>query len=168
LRRIVHAFVALVMSLVPHVAVAQVESLPRADLTWSMQTLDGSPVTLASFAGRVIIVNSWATWCEPCVAELQSFARLRSAIPDTGLVFVMVAPQAREPVASFVRRRSVTLPVYLERTPAPAVYRFEAVPTTWIIDRAGRIAFRHPGARRWDTPEIRRSVVALLAEAPTH
>lgn len=138
------------------------DTLARADLSWSMLSLSGARVTLEAFRGRVVIVNSWATWCEPCVAELRSLTALRAAVPDSALVFVLVAPQRRSPVQSFVRRRGLTLPVYLETTPAPAVYRFEAVPTTWIIDRDGRIVMRHRGAMRWDTPAIQQFVQTLL------
>lgn len=139
---------------------------PMADLGWTLLTLDGERRALSSFRGQVLIVNSWATWCEPCVAELRSMQALRDAVTDTALQFVLVAAQRREPVAAFVRRRALRLPVYLEATPAPAVYRFEAVPTTWIIDRAGRIALRHRGARRWDTPAMHDFVRQLLARAP--
>ena len=140
------------------------DEFPRADLRWSVFTLSGEQHTLEAFRGRVVLINSWATWCEPCVAELQSLSTLRAQVPDSALVFALVAAQRREPVTDFVRRRRLTLPVYLEATPAPAVYRFDAVPTTWIFDRAGRIVFRRRGAMRWDTPAVRALVIRLLAE----
>ncbi len=140
---------------------------PLADLRWTLQALDGRSHTLERYRGRVLVVNAWATWCEPCVAELASFAALRDAVRDTALVFAMIASQRREPVAAFVRRRRLVLPVFLESSPAPPVYAFDAVPTTWIIDKAGRIAFRHRGAMRWDTEAVRTLVVTLLsAPAP--
>jgi thiol-disulfide isomerase/thioredoxin len=140
----------------------------RADLSWAMLTLGGERITLERFRGRVLIVNSFATWCEPCVAELASLQALHATMNDTALVVAVVAPQSRAPVAGFVRRRKVTIPVYLEATPAPAVYRFEAVPTTWVIARDGRIAIRQRGAIRWDTPAVRRRIEALLAEPVAH
>jgi thiol-disulfide isomerase/thioredoxin len=138
------------------------DTLAYADLSWSMMSLAGERITLEAFRGRVIIVNSWATWCEPCVAELRSMTALRAAVPDSALVFVLVAPQQRPAVQSFVRRRGLRLPVYLETSRAPAVYHFEAVPTTWIIDRAGRIVERHRGATDWNTPAVRARLLALL------
>lgn len=153
-------------SLTAQVPARTPDGAPRADLSWRVETLDGATRTLDAFRGRVIVVNTWATWCEPCVAELQSFAALRAAIPDTMLVFAMVAAQRREPVRAFVRRRALTLPVYLEVSPMPASYGFDAVPTTWLIDRDGRVAFRHRGAMRWDTDAVRALVTTLLAEPP--
>lgn len=138
------------------------DTLDRADFSWAMLSLTGERVTLEAFRGRVIIINSWATWCEPCVAELRTLATLRAAIPDSALAFVLVAPQQLPPVQSFVTRRALRLPVYLELSPAPAVFGFAAVPTTWIIDRAGRIALRRRGAMRWDTPAMQQLVRRLL------
>jgi thiol-disulfide isomerase/thioredoxin len=152
-----------VLALWARVAGAQGDS-PRApvaavaDTTWRWQRLDGSVVTPATFRGSVVLVNMWATWCEPCVAELRSLGALRSAVADSTLVFALVAPQQRVPVAAFVARRRVTLPVYLEASPAPAMYGLSAVPTTWILDHTGRVVFTHRGARRWDVPEV----IALL------
>lgn len=137
---------------------------PMADLTWSLFTLAGARTTLEPFRGQVLVINSWATWCEPCVAELRSMAALRAAVPDSGVVFALVASQRAAPVAAFVRRRALQLPVYLEASPAPAVYRFEAVPTTWVIDRGGRIVLRQRGAVHWDTPEMRSLLRSLLAD----
>ncbi len=138
------------------------DTLVRADLSWAMMSLAGERITLEAFRGKVIIVNSWATWCEPCVAELRSLTALRAAVPDSALVFVLVAPQQRPAVHSFVRRRGLRLPVYLEMAPAPPGYRFEAVPTTWIIDRDGHIALRRRGAMRWDTPTMQNFARRLL------
>lgn len=144
------------------------DDAPSADFGWALETMDGRQQTLEAFRGRVVVINAWATWCEPCVAELRSFTALRAAVPDSGLVFALVASQRREPVAAFIRRRRLALPVYLELTPAPRVYDFNAVPTTWIIDRTGRIAFRHRGAMRWDTDAVQALLRALLAEPVAH
>ncbi len=143
-------------------ALAVGDTLNRADFSWAMMALTGERVTLEAFRGRVIIVNSWATWCEPCVAELRTLAALRAAIPDSALAFVLVSPQQLPAVRSFVTRRALRLPVYLELSPAPAVFGFAAVPTTWIIDRTGRIALRRRGAMRWDTPAMQQLVRRLL------
>lgn len=158
---------AVALALRTNSADAQTDSVrqadyPLADLSWSVRSLRGERQTLEAFRGRVIIINSWATWCEPCVAELKSLESLRAAVPDSALVFALVAAQQQAPVSAFVRRRALRLPVYLEMSGAPPVYRFAAVPTTWIVDRDGRIVFRRRGAMRWDTPEIRALIEGLL------
>ena len=139
------------------------DTVARADLRWALMSSAGRRTTLEAFRGRVIVVNSWATWCEPCVAEMQSLTALREAMPDSGLVFVLVAPQKLPAVQAFIARRGLRLPVYVEMSPAPSVYRFAAVPTTWIIDRAGRIVERRRGAANWNTDDVRVRLRALLA-----
>jgi thiol-disulfide isomerase/thioredoxin len=126
--------------------------------------MNGDRTSVAAYRGKVLVINSWATWCEPCVAELRSLTALRAAVPDTMVAFLLIAPQRAEPVAAFVRRRQLTLPVFLEASPAPPVFRFEAVPTTWIIAGDQRIVLRHRGARRWDTPAMVTQLRALVAE----
>jgi thiol-disulfide isomerase/thioredoxin len=134
-----------------------------SSFAWTVFTLQGERRSLESLRGRVIVVNSWATWCEPCVAELRTLQNLRDSIPDAELAFALIAPQRREPVAQFVRRRGLKLPVYLEAAPPPASFRFEAVPTTWILDRSGKIVLLHRGAKRWDTAAVIAQIRGLLA-----
>jgi thiol-disulfide isomerase/thioredoxin len=165
--RVALVLASLVGGAVPHLS-AQSRVIPAADsaliadASWMWRTLDGRTRDVGSFRGSVLIVNSWATWCEPCVAELQSLDALRRAMPDTALKIALVAAQRREPVAAFVRRRQLALPVYLEVTLAPSVYNFSVVPTTWIIDQRGRIVLRHRGARDWNTPSVRAMLRELL------
>ena len=162
------AVVALALACVtPMVRAQSPHAVPtRADLTWRLLTLDGRRTTLESLRGRVMVVNSWATWCEPCVAELASMAALREAVPDTALTFALVAPQRAAPVREFIRRRGLRLPVFLEAAPPPPGFAFEAVPTTWIIDRDGCIVMRHRGAADWNTEAVRQQLRALLAAPP--
>ena len=144
-------------------ATASLQVFGQADFAWPLLTLRGERLSLSAFRGSVIVINSWATWCEPCVAELRSLAALRAAVPDTDVVFVLVAAQRREPVQQFVRRRGLSLPVYLEGAPVPSAFGFEAVPTTWIINRTGAIVLRHRGAARWDLPATIAFLSALRA-----
>ncbi len=138
--------------------------LTRDDFAWTFRALDGAPVTLEVFRGRLIVLTAWATWCEPCVAEMQSLQALRASVRDSSVAFVLLSPEREEPVRRFLARRAVTLPAYLEWSKAPAVFGFSAVPMTWIIDPSGRVVLRHRGARRWDTPAVR----ALLDSLRPH
>lgn len=129
--------------------------LTPADFAWQLRALDGMPTTLDAFRGRVIVITAWATWCEPCVAELQSLHALHQSERDSSIAFVLVSPERAETVRRFLTRRALSLPAYLEWSKAPAILQFSAVPTTWIIDPAGTLVLRHRGARRWDTPDVR-------------
>lgn len=129
--------------------------LSPSDFAWKFRALDGTPTTLDAFRGRVIVLTAWATWCEPCVAELRSLQALQQSVRDSGIAFVLVSSERAEPVQRFLVRRALSLSSYLEWSKAPAVFDFRAVPMTWIIDPAGTLVLRHRGARRWDTPDVR-------------
>ncbi len=129
--------------------------LTPSDFAWKFRALDGTPTTLDAFRGRVIVLTAWATWCEPCVAELRSLHALQQSTRDADIAFVLISPERAETVQRFLTRRALSLPSYLEWSKAPDVFDFRAVPMTWIIDPAGTLVLRHRGARRWDTPDVR-------------
>lgn len=139
------------------------DSLAAPATAWRLQHLDGRPASLAAWSGRVLVVNLWATWCEPCVAELASLQRLARQVHGLPVSVVLVASDRVEAVRPFLRRRGVTLPVLLEAAPPPAAFGEPMLPTTWIIDGMGRIVLQQRGARAWDGPEMVARVRALAA-----
>lgn len=129
--------------------------LGRADYDWSLRTLAGEPVDLGTYRGRVLFINMWATWCPPCVAELASIGRLRDSLRTTDTAFLLVSPEQPEPVAAFMKRYRYDLPVFLEASPMPDAFGLRALPTTYVVDRAGNIVVRHRGAADWDRDAVR-------------
>lgn len=125
--------------------------LPRA---WRVMDLDGRLTSLAADSGRVVVVNAWATWCLPCRIELPTLQALADSVRDDGVVVRAIAPETREVVARWARAQRVTLPLFVEVESFPAAWRLDALPRTWVLDRAGRPVFTHRGAARWDHPAV--------------
>jgi peroxiredoxin len=121
-----------------------------------LPSLTGGEVDLASHRGQVVLLNFWATWCPPCVAEMPSLERLHRALGPEGLVVVTVsADEDQEELREFVDRYALTLPVLLDpggRT-AAADYRTTGYPETFLLDRQGRLLRHYVGPAEWDTPE---------------
>ena len=116
----------------------------------------GSALDLAGFRGHVVVLNFWATWCAPCVAELPSLDRLDRALGRDGLVVLAVCVDERAALARrFVDERRLGLRVLFDRGGAAAMSTFhvEGYPTTFVIDATGRILERHEGTADWDLPE---------------
>ena len=126
-----------------------------ADFDWVLRSADGAELRLEAYRGRVLFLNLWATWCVPCVAELGSIERLAASLADTDVAFLLVSPESSDAVRSFARRLGIGLPVLTEATRAPRAWGVEAVPTTWIVDGAGRIVLKRRGAADWDAPGAR-------------
>lgn len=142
----------------PDVAVpnGELEVLGAFDYDWSVRTARGEEVELESLRGEVLVVNFWATWCAPCVAELGSFERLERQLEaaDSGVRFLYVSPEEPDRVGAFAARHGWDLDLVTEGRRAPDTLGELVLPTTFVVDREGRIVLRHRGASDWAQPEI--------------
>lgn len=135
------------------------------DYVMDARDLMGAAVSFSQFSGRVLILNFWATWCRPCVAELPSLQGLLAASADLDVALACVTQENGQVVRSFLDKRAVGLPVYLVKGEPPACFRGRAIPATFILDKTGRIVMRHVGAAQWDAPSVV-TFVRGLAAAP--
>ena len=140
---------------------------PTADLPavdFSLKDLSGQDQNLGSYAGKVIFLNFWATWCGPCRAEIPSMEELYLELGNEGFVIIAVNSQeAGEQVAGFVENIGMSFPVLLDTDGrVGAAYSVRAIPTTYIVDPRGYILGRMVGTRDWSTPEIVSLVRDLL------
>ncbi len=127
----------------------------QADYHWTLQTLGGQQVELDAYRGRVLFINMWASWCTPCVAEMANLERLRHSLQGDEIEFLLISPEAPEPVERFVKRYGYDLPILLEVDKMPAAFGLRALPTTYVVDRAGNIVLAHRGAANWDQDVVR-------------
>jgi thiol-disulfide isomerase/thioredoxin len=148
-------------------AALQPPPLPSARWDYELQVtdLEGQSFDFASRRGRPLVLNHWATWCAPCVAEMPSLARLRSAIQDLDIEVLCVSKEPQDKVRDFMSSKELDLPVFTLDGPLPDCFSSRGIPATFVIDRTGTIVFRHFGAAAWDDPTVVR-FVRNLAETP--
>jgi thiol-disulfide isomerase/thioredoxin len=122
------------------------ERKPAPDLTGT--TLDGGAFNLADLRGRVVVLNVWASWCAPCRAEAPSLERVSEKLANQGVRFVGINTRDTDDNArAFERRFGISYPSVVDRDGA-LLLRFketlppQAIPTTLVIDRGGRMAAR--------------------------
>ncbi len=119
---------------------------------------EGRPHTLADFAGRGLVINLWATWCPPCVAEMPALDRLAATLERDNIQVLPLSSDrgGREVVQAFYDRTRVkTLQVWLDpRGAASRALGARGLPTTIIVDRAGQERARLEGDAAWDAPEF--------------
>jgi thiol-disulfide isomerase/thioredoxin len=117
---------------------------------------DGSARTLASFKGRPVLVNFWATWCGPCLEEMPSLDRLAKRMAPEGLAVVALSQDVKgwPKIKPFLARvKLANVPVYFDRNGAIArALVVEALPTTYLIGRDGKALGKFIGAVDWDSP----------------
>ncbi|MEJ2215961.1 MAG: TlpA disulfide reductase family protein [Gemmatimonadota bacterium] len=135
-------------------------------------TLNGDSVRLQDYAGKVILLNVWATWCSPCRQEMPSLERLHEELGGRGLAVVAVNVDepagpggTRAEVEQFAKRYGLRFPILLDpRGHVEDLYGVDALPTTFIIDRDGRIRQKVVGGARWDRPPYSDLVRKLLGD----
>ncbi|HVW10470.1 MAG TPA: TlpA disulfide reductase family protein [Bryobacteraceae bacterium] len=131
---------------------------------FSREDLNHRTVTLAALRGKVVLLNFWATWCEPCLNEVPRFAAWQEQYRSRGLQIMGVSMDDDEPpVAAFYREHKLNYPVVMGDEKMGELYGgVLGLPVTFLIDRTGKIRFRHDG----ETPLnlIEGEVRKLLAE----
>ena len=148
------------------------ETVGTAAPTMEMHSIDGATLQLADFQGKVVVLNFWATWCGPCVAEIPDLVRLATEIEREGGVVIGISSEEPDAVRAFVAAQKIPYQMMTGSFyPAP-FDRINSVPTTFIIDASGRIRKTMVGKRSY--AEFRQAfdavksaaVVPLPAEAP--
>jgi peroxiredoxin len=121
-----------------------------------LQDLDGTLHRMADYRGRVVIVNFWATWCPPCREEMPSMQRTWEAVKAEGIVLLAVnVGETEDQVWGFTANYPVEFPLLLDGD-GHAIGRWpvKGLPTTFVVDPEGRIAYRAIGGRAWDDKRI--------------
>lgn len=116
----------------------------------------GKPVTLDDYRGHVLLINIWATWCEPCRIEMPAIERLHHLITDTSfrILAVSVDKTGPEPVRAYAKDMGLTFPILQDATAKiQDLYQTTGVPESYIVDRQGIIVKRMIGASEWDSPD---------------
>ena len=129
---------------------------------FSIGSLAGGNIALSDYAGDVIIMNFWATWCPPCRAEMPGLNRFYEAYQDKGVVLLAInEEESVETVRPFIQNNNFTFPVLLDLQGKVAQqYSTRSFPTTFIIDREGVIQHVQTGEISED--ELARIVLPLL------
>jgi thiol-disulfide isomerase/thioredoxin len=129
---------------------------PRPAPAFFFRTLDSQPATLAAFRGHVLLVNLWATWCGPCVAEMPSLLRLQAKLPQLSIIAISEDRQGAGVVRDFIaKHRLAHLAIFLDpETSAGDAFGVTGLPTSFLIDADGEILGKLEGAADWDAPDM--------------
>lgn len=116
--------------------------------SFALPNLQGETIRLADFRGRVVLLNFWASWCNPCVKEMPLLNEINKQRPDVELIAVNIGEKT-EIVKRFVEELGLDIPVVLGRdSEIKKDYRISGLPVTLLIDKDGRIIQRITGEFR--------------------
>lgn len=125
----------------------------KAAYDFSLDQLDGETLNFEDLQGKVVFINFWATWCAPCVAEMPSINGLYEIYKDNpDVVFVMINVENEEgKVRKFLKKKKFSFPIYFPNASRiPKVYTSESIPTTFVLDKEGFIAYKKIGMASYD------------------
>ena len=130
----------------------------------ALQDLAGKWHDLADYRGKVVLVNFWATWCEPCRAEMPSIDRLRRSLQ--GMPFEVLGVNLAEPLSrieKYLEDLPVSFPVLRDRDSAASkAWKARMLPASYLVGRDGRIRYVAYGELDWSSEPVRKTLSELL------
>ncbi len=157
--------VALAIKIRPQVDLIGVGS--RAPEFHAVNLRTGRPASLADYRGRVVLLNVWATWCQPCRIEMPSLERLhqRLAGTDFEVVAVSIDKDNKDVVMKFIEELGLHFDILHDQPGAiQQLYQTTGVPESFVIDRHGVIIKKVIGAAEWDGP-VNQTLIRRLIDA---
>jgi thiol-disulfide isomerase/thioredoxin len=135
---------------------------------FNLKALNGQTLRSQDLAGKVVLLNFWATWCGPCKEEMPSLARLQTHFdPDRVRIVTVTADMYPQGIKQFLDQLGVSLPVgFDEDQEVTRTFLVRGLPTTIVIGQDGRTVGRAVGPRVWDSPESIALVRQVLGDIP--
>ncbi len=127
----------------------------------------GAPHALADYRGKIVLVNFWATWCDPCREEMPSMQRLKERLADRRFAILAVNyGESQEKVAEFLKRVRLDLQMLLDPGQETArAWKVRILPVSFLLDAEGRIRYSVIGEIDWEGLEAVNTVRRLLRSA---
>jgi thiol-disulfide isomerase/thioredoxin len=133
----------------------------------SFVDLAGNTVSLSEFTGKIVLVNLWATWCEPCLREMPSLERVQSRLGDKiAVVAISEDRGGGKTVDPFIAKLGLkSVKIYLDpKSAMERAFKVQGLPTSFLIDRKGRVLGRVEGAAEWDAPKLLEILKSFLGD----
>jgi thiol-disulfide isomerase/thioredoxin len=140
-----------------------VETLASQDLDFRFQMEDGSIESLKNLSDKPIVLNFWATWCPPCVAEMPSLEKLYTDYKDKAH-FVILSNEEIAKIEAFKKLRGFSLPLAKGIQQAPSLLQSSSIPATFILSKKGEILISEIGANNWNSDLVRNLLDKLSEE----
>lgn len=126
-----------------------------------LDNLDGQAVSLMQSQNRPILINFWATWCAPCLAEMPDLNKLYKTYKDD-VDFYFISQESPEVLKRFLNSKNYDFPVFTQQSKLPQPLVNEALPTTYLIDSNGEIMIKATGAAKWNDEDVHQIIEGML------
>lgn len=113
-----------------------------------LKDLNDQPINLDKYKGKTIFVNFWATWCQPCLAEMPSIEKAQDILQNDNVIFILASNETATEIQEFQNARGYKF--NYARIENSEQLGIQALPTTYIFNPDGKLVFSEQGYRKWD------------------
>lgn len=132
-----------------------------SDYKWKLIDENKNVLNFEDTKGKVVLINFWATWCPPCIAEMPSLQSLYNDYNDK-VVFLFVTSDYYSEINPFLEKNNYTFKVYRAASKYPKDFDISTIPRTFLIDKNGNIIIDENGVANWNSKSVRRTIDKLL------
>jgi len=127
---------------------------------------DGEDINLSNLKGKVVVINYWAKWCIPCLAEMPGLNQLYLDMRENSNIIFMAVDMDGNAVkgGNFMKKRKYSIPVYRIKTELPLDLQTKSIPTTIILDRKGVLVNKHVGGMNFKSTKFKEALQQLSEE----
>lgn len=130
---------------------------------WKLKDVSSNTFDFNSAKGKVIVINFWATWCPPCIAEMPSMENLYQNYKDNeDVVFLFVSNEDVSVIERFMFKKEYSFKVYQSLTQYPKEFDVTTIPRTFLIDKNGEIVIDKSGPADWNSNQVTNMIDTLL------
>ena len=131
------------------------------DYDWQLVDENGKSYNFNNAKEKVVVLNFWATWCPPCIAEMPSMEKLYKDYKDE-VVFLFVSNESQDVISKFKQKNDYDFLVYSSVTATPKLLEASSIPRTFVLDPQGHIVIDKTGAADWNSDKVRKLLDDLL------
>ncbi len=161
-RKPIQVFIQKGLALISPSAINENKQSSITSYNWKLKDENETIFNFEETKGKVVLVNFWATWCPPCIAEMPSLQKLYSDY-NNRVEFVFISDEPFETIHSFLEKNNFAFKVYKE-APKSDFFNVKSIPRTFLIDKQGKIVIDKTGAANWNSESVRNTIDDLLKE----
>ena len=134
-----------------------------SNYNWVLRDISETDFDFNTSKGKVVVINFWATWCPPCIAEMPSLDLLYQNYKNNDdVVFLFVSNEKISVIKKFMSEKEFSFNVYQSLTEYPNEFDVTSIPRTFVIDKKGKIVIDKSGAADWNSEHVTSTIDALL------
>lgn len=129
---------------------------------WKLHGVNVASKNFNTAKGKVVLLNYWATWCPPCIAEMPSLQKLYNDYKDK-VEFIFLTTDDDPELNKFMDDKDYYYPIYRSLSEHPKPFVSKSIPATYLIDKNGNIVIHKVGAANWNSSSVRETIDELLS-----